>query len=206
MKNNCYEFVNLPLDYPYNALEPYIDEKTMCLHHSRHLQTYIDNLNALLKNESGLKQLPLERLIMYSSRFCCNPYIDICRNAGGVYNHRVFFSTLKCGTSPDQNTALYKDICKTFGSLDNFKAEFKKAALSLFGSGYAWLLKDNGGMCISTTANQQTPLLCRYKPIFNIDVWEHAYYLKHYNLRKDYIDDWFKVLDWEKAQENYMCS
>lgn len=204
MHNNCYPFKNLPLEYSFSSLEPFIDEKTMCLHHDRHLQTYIDNLNELLKNELRLQKMPLEELIMFSSRFCCNPYIGICRNAGGVYNHRMFFSTLKKDGASEPGGELLKAICKSYGSVENFKAEFKKAALSVFGSGYAWLLRDKNGLCITTTANQQTPLVCKYKPIFNIDVWEHSYYLKHYNLRNKYIDDWFCVLNWNKAEENYL--
>ncbi len=199
-----YVFINTPLPYAYDALEPYIDTKTMHLHHDKHLQTYIDNLNAALKNQPRLQDLTLEELIRTADRLPRDVGIPISRNAGGVYNHRFYFD----GMSPEPARypvgRLGEAISKAFGSVEGFKEEFRKAALSVFGSGYAWLVADPAGsLKIITTANQDTPLTMGLCPIMNIDVWEHAYYLKHYNMRADYISDWFKVADWRKADRNY---
>lgn len=203
MENNQYPFVNLPLPYDYDALEPFIDEKTMRLHHDRHLQTYIDNLNKILEsNDPSLRKLSLERLICGNFRIPLADREAIKNNAGGIYNHRFFF----CGMRPDRTRpggSLKKAIENTFGSMDHFYIAFKKAALSVFGSGYAWLVKRHGDLKIIKTVNQDTPLCQGCCPIITVDVWEHAYYLKHYNLRGDYIEDWFKVIDWDTAQLNY---
>ncbi len=201
-----YRFENTPLPYAYDALEPYIDALTMELHHDRHLQTYIDNLNAALSSQPRLQSMPLEQLILISGRLPKDVGVPIWRNAGGVYNHRFFFD----GMNPDGALApvgeLSGAIAGTFGSFDNFKKEFADAAMSVFGSGYAWLVMDRRGrISVITTANQDTPLPLGYCPIVNIDVWEHAYYLKHYNRRADYIDDWFSVADWQKANDRYLA-
>ena len=130
----------------------------------------------------------------------------IRNNGGGVYNHRFYFALL---TNPSEGEAvghLGEAITRTFGSFQNFKDQFKQAALSVFGSGYAWLVLNNGRLEIMTTANQNTSIELRLGPILAIDVWEHAYYLKHYNVRADYIDDWFKVVNWEQAELNYYAA
>lgn len=202
MENNKYPFVNLPLPYDYDALEPFIDEKTMCLHHDRHLQTYIDNLNKVLEKYPSLQGLPLERLICGNFSISSADKTAIRNNAGGVYNHRFFFSCL----SPEQTepcSALLDAVKRQYGSFENFCNEFKASALSVFGSGYAWLVKCRNNLKIVKTANQDTPLCSGMQPILNLDVWEHAYYLKHYNLRADYIDDWFNVINWDFANRNY---
>lgn len=217
MENNYYPFINLPLPYAYDAMEPFIDEKTMMLHHDRHLQTYIDNLNNALKTSPELQKLSLEQLIRNASRLPEPLQTSIRNNAGGVYNHRFFFNSLKPAESPgsaavpeaaeasdpSHENQPSGELAHRLGSFDNFKSVFKKAALSVFGSGYAWLVTDGGRLRIVTTANQNTPLEQDLCPVLSIDVWEHAYYLKHYNLRADYIDDWFSVIDWEQAEKNY---
>lgn len=198
-----YPFQNPPLPYAYNALEPFIDEKTMHLHHDRHLQTYVDNLNKALQNEPTLQTLPLEQLI-------CNVYglpsevqTAIHNNAGGVYNHIFYFEGMHPGPQAPSG-GLLQQINRSFGSVEAFQKQMKEAALSVFGSGYAWLVSDRmGGLKIVTTANQDTPLCSNLCPILNLDVWEHAYYLKHYNLRADYIDDWFRVVNWDQANKRY---
>ena len=203
MENEYYPFVNLPLPYAYDALEPYIDEKTMHLHHDKHLQTYIDNLNKVLDAHPELQSLSLTELLKYLSRMPADVQQPIRNNGGGVYNHRFYFALL---TNPSEGEAvghLGEAITRTFGSFQNFKDQFKQAALSVFGSGYAWLVLNNGRLEIMTTANQNTSIELRLGPILAIDVWEHAYYLKHYNVRADYIDDWFKVVNWEQAELNY---
>ena len=206
MRNNYYPFVNLPLPYPYDELEPYIDTKTMELHHDKHLQTYINNLNDALKDCPGLQKLSLEQLIVSSARLPKDIGTKIHNNAGGVYNHRFFFSGME---NPEDSMSgscggLEAEIVKTYGSFDNFKKEFKNAALSVFGSGYAWLMLCRGKLSIITTANQNTPLEAGMCPLIALDVWEHAYYLKHYNVRAAYIDDWFNVVNWSMAEANYL--
>ncbi len=199
--NNRYPFVNGPLPYDYNALEPFIDEKTMQLHHDRHLQTYIDNLNSVIEKNPMLKDMTLETLLCRWPRLPQPLQIPVRNNAGGVYNHRFFFNGMRppCDEVPECRLAHMID--RQFRSLDDFKAQFKQAALSVFGSGYAWLVLDRDKLRITTTPNQDTPLIRGQIPILNIDVWEHAYYLKHYNIRAAYIDDWFRVIDWDMAEK-----
>ncbi len=203
--NEHYPFVNTPLPYAYNALEPHIDEKTMQLHHDRHLQTYTDNLNAALADQPSLQSLTLEQLICRSPRLPKPVGVPIYSNAGGVYNHRFYFNGLSPDAQSEPTGALEYAISKCFGSLSAFKEKFDAAAKSILGSGYAWLVSDkNCNLKIVTTANQDTPLNMGLKPIINIDVWEHAYYLKHYNKRADYIGDWWKVINWAKAEERFV--
>ena len=205
MYEEYYPFVNIPLPYAYNALEPYIDEKTMRLHHDKHLQTYINNLNAVLKDNPQLQELTLEELLVDVPNLSEELQTPIRNNAGGVYNHEFYFEGMLT-TKTEPHGELAPAINKQYGSTAGFIEEFKKAALSVFGSGYAWLVYDNGALKIITTPNQNSPIEQNLCPILAIDVWEHAYYLKHYNVRVDYIDDWFKVVNWEKANEKYlMC-
>jgi Fe-Mn family superoxide dismutase len=202
--NEHYPFVNPPLPYAYDALEPYIDTQTMCLHHDRHLQTYVNNLNNILKDWPDLQDWSLEKLICKAD---CLPECirqAIKNNAGGVYNHIFYFNGMSDLDSRRNAGMLYPAIINDFGSIDNFFQEFKEAALSVFGSGYAWLVMDNNWkLKFVTTANQDTPIVNNLCPIVTIDVWEHAYYLKHYNERAAYIDDWFMVVDWCRANELY---
>lgn len=204
MENCYYPFINFPLPYEYDALEPFIDEKTMHLHHDKHLQTYIDNLNALLKNEERLQKLSLEQLIKISGRLPGRLQAPIRNNAGGVYNHRFFFQGLASPVREKSEGKLFEKINCRFGSFDNFKRELKDAALSVFGSGYAWLVYDKCSLKIVTTPNQNCPVEQGMHPILAIDVWEHAYYLKHYNVRAGYIEDWFHIIDWQWAEQNFL--
>lgn len=202
--NNHYKFINTPLPYAYDAMEPYIDEKTMWLHHDRHLQTYIDNLNKTLDKYPLYQNWTLEQLIMNVPSLPGEIQTAVKNNAGGVFNHRFYFAALANPTSPQPVGALCDAIEKAFGGYASFQKRFKEAAVSVFGSGYAWLVVNAaGGLDIITTGNQDTPLPLGMLPVLNIDVWEHAYYLKHYNLRGDYIDDWFHVVNWKKAEQNY---
>lgn len=202
MQNEFYPFVNLPLPYDYDALEPYIDAKTMMLHHDRHLQTYIDNLNAVLRTNPWLQRLSLCELIQNASTLPYDTQTVVRNNAGGVYNHRFYFDGLHpAGKQPCG--ALMTAINRDFGSLEQFQQAFQTAALSVFGSGYAWLAGCCDQLHIITTSNQNSPIEAGLCPILTIDVWEHAYYLKHYNLRKDYIPDWFQVVNWDQAEQNY---
>lgn len=196
-----YPFVNTPLPYAYDALEPFIDEKTMRLHHDRHLQTYIDNLNSLLRDCQALQCLTLEKLLTSPCRIPAPLAVPVRNNAGGVYNHRFYFAGMAPPSGTPVRGRLYCEIGRQFGGLDRFKALFKAQALEVFGSGYAWLVQERGRLKITATPNQDTPLARGQSPLLNIDVWEHAYYLKHYNQRAAYIDDWFAVVDWNRAEQ-----
>lgn len=203
--NDHYIFINTPLPYAYNALEPYIDEKTMKLHHNRHLQTYIDNLNKTLSKYPQFQSWTLEELIINIASLPEDIQTPVKNNGGGVYNHRFYFHNLT-PPSHSQPIGLINDtIKKEYGSYDAFQKQFKAAALSVFGSGYAGLVVTAAGnLKILTTQNQDTPLPLHVCPILNVDVWEHAYYLKHYNLRADYIDDWFHVINWDHVNKNFI--
>ena len=213
-----YPFVLVPLPYAYDALEPFIDAKTMELHHDRHLATYVNNLNAALKDYPELHNWNLEQLLYYADYLPKDIRTAVVNNGGGVYNHNLFFAGMKgrdgvehdasnSGGTPwaaSPTAELLTAINNKFGSFDNFKDEFKKQALSVFGSGYTWLAADsNGELYIVNTKNQDTVLPLNLLPVMLIDVWEHAYYLKHYNVRADYIDAWFNVVDMDKAKANY---
>ena len=203
--NEQYPFVNPPLPYAYHALEPYIDEKTMYLHHDRHLQTYVDNLNHILEPYPALQGLSLDELLTCPFCLPSGLQIPIRNNAGGVYNHIFYFSGLTPTPNLSIPAALKKAIDTSFGNMEEFKNNFTKAALSVFGSGYTWLILDkNKNLALMITQNQDTPLSSGFCPILNLDVWEHAYYLKHYNVRKDYIDDWFSVINWNHVNQNFM--
>jgi len=207
IKNNHYPFVLQPLAYAYDALEPFIDTKTMHLHHDKHLVTYINNLNATLKEYPEYQNWTLEQLIYYSSLLPCSIRQTVINNAGGVYNHTLFFDSLSPNKSLHQRMptgGLMRSIQLDYGTFDVFKAEFKKQALAVFGSGYTWLgASANGKTHIVNTANQDTILPDNLQPLMLIDVWEHAYYLKNYNVRADYIDAWFNVVDYSKADASF---
>ncbi|KAI4453876.1 37s ribosomal protein s26 mitochondrial [Holotrichia oblita] len=194
--NYHYPFQLPPLPYAYNALEPYIDEKTMRLHHDKHLQTYINNLNAALKDYPQLHNWSLVQLLYYSNRIPEEIKTAVINNGGGVYNHMFYFANLKPPMAqqikPTDN--LMMAINSAFGSFETFKIEFKNQALSVFGSGYTSLVVNrDGNLQIINMKNQDTVWTLNACPIMLIDVWEHAYYLKYYNIRADYIDAWFNV-------------
>lgn len=199
-----YPFENRPLPYACDAMNPYIDEKTMRLHHDKHLQTYIDNLNRALAQYPQFQRWTLEQLILGVPSLPDEIQTAVRNNAGGVFNHRFYFDNLKNPSEGQPRGVLRAAIDLQYGSFPRFKDEFQKAALSVFGSGYAWLVVDaTGALRIITTPNQETPLTLGMCPVLVVDVWEHAYYLKHFNMRADYIADWFAVVNWEQAERNY---
>ncbi|AMJ40656.1 superoxide dismutase [Anaerotignum propionicum] len=204
MENDKYPYVNLPLPYAYDALEPFIDAQTMEIHHDKYLQNYINNLNNTIKDYPELQQLTLEELIRNAVYLLDPLRIPIQNNGGGVYNHRIYFNGLQPPTGVRPQGRLIDMIEAQFGSLDNFLIVFKTEALKIFGSGYTWLVFDNGKLRIITMPNQNSPLLLNYCPIIALDVWEHAYFLKHYYMRGAYIDDWMQVINWDVANQNYM--
>ncbi len=196
-------FENTPLPYAFDALEPYIDARTMEIHHDRHLQAYIDGLNRAIAPFPALQNCTAARLAVLNAPAlrCIRP--ALCRNAGGVFNHRFYFA----GMTPDGSRrlpcgALQSAVLQTFGTQAAFEDAFTKAALGVFGSGYVWLVRDVAGRPrIITTANQDTPMARGLRPLLCCDVWEHAYYLKHQNRRADYAADWLRVADWTRAND-----
>lgn len=199
--DQTYKFINAPLPYNYDALEPYIDELTMQLHHNKHLQKYIDELNTALDQYPRYHNWRLERLLQMADTLPQQIRTAVINNGGGVYNHFFYFESLtdhpELKIMPPALNAL---LTSAFKSVADFMMEFKKKALSVFGSGYAWLILDPGGRPeITTTANQDTPLAKKQYPLLNIDVWEHAYYLKHHNMKDAYIDNWFNAVNWHEV-------
>lgn len=203
---NDNEFKLMPLPYSYDALEPYIDKETMIIHHTKHHQTYVDNLNKLLAKNPELSSKSLEELLTNLDTLPKSDKQGIINNAGGVYNHNFFWTIMAPNQDGKPVGELATAIDNTFGSFDNFKAKFKESATSRFGSGWAWLVSDKDGkLSIISTANQDAPISLGLTPIIGIDVWEHAYYLKYKNKRADYIDNWWNVVNWNQANKNYIC-
>lgn len=198
-----YPFVNYPLTYPFQKMEPFIDIQTMYLHHDMHLQAYVDNLNKTLDGHPEWWKVSLEEMLSDLNRVPESFRTSVRHNGGGVYNHQFFFAGLRnLGEQPQGK--LWEQINRQYGSLPSFFLKWKEAALSVFGSGYAWLVADDKNQLkIITTANQDTPLELHLSPLLVIDVWEHAYYLKHKNLRGAYVDDWWQVVNWERAEILY---
>lgn len=184
------------LNYEYNALEPYIDETTMQIHHTKHHQAYVDKYNAAVKG-TDLEEKPVDEVLKMLDEVPENIRVAVINNGGGVLNHNFFWSILKKGvTMPDElKTLLEKD----FESVEKFKEEFTNAALTQFGSGWAWLVKDKDKLKVIKTPNQDSPISSNLKPILAIDVWEHAYYLKYQNKRPDYVQNFWNVVDWNKV-------
>lgn len=205
MPINSYKFELMPLPYVYDALEPFIDEETMRIHHDKHLGAYVDKLNSALEGYPALQGLSLQQLLKCPDSIPLKIRTAVVNNGGGVYNHNFFFNTLKPhveGNMPSGSLA--QAIDKEYGCFESFKKKFKEQALAVFGSGYLWLVGDSaGGLRLVKTANQDTPITYGYCPILPIDVWEHAYYLKHQNRRDEYIDDWWNVVNWAKADKYY---
>lgn len=202
---NTYKFELEPLHYDYAALEPFIDAETMYFHHDKHLKTYVDNLNEALKNYPELQKLTLVDLILNYNSFPEEVRDKIRNNAGGVFNHNLFFNIMGPSKGEQPIGAFMNDLLKYFGSFENLKKELKNAALNRFGSGWSWLVMDDKcSLKVISTANQDSPLNMNLCPILPLDVWEHAYYLKYQNRRSEYIDNWFNVVDWRKVNENYL--
>lgn len=190
------------LGYPYDALEPFIDAKTMEIHYTKHHQAYIDKLNLALEKHPELESKPVEELIKTLNSVPSDIREAVKNHGGGHYNHSLFWQMLKKDVAP--KGPLPDKITADFGSIDLFKEELKKAALNRFGSGWAWLVLNNGKFEIVSTPNQDNPLTEGKIPLLGLDVWEHAYYLKYQNRRADYIDAFFHVINWEKANELYL--
>lgn len=196
------------LDYAYDALEPFLDKQTMEIHHGKHHQTYVNNANLAVEALSEEWQtLNAEELISRVAELPADKQMAVRNNVGGHANHSFFWKTLKKGTT--LSGSLKEAIERDFGSVDEFKAAFEKAAATRFGSGWAWLVKDEGRLKVVSTPNQDSPLMGQSiagvcgTPIIVIDVWEHAYYLKFQNRRPDYIKEFWNVVNWEVAQARF---
>jgi Fe-Mn family superoxide dismutase len=201
-----YELPKLP--YPHDALEPFIDARTMEIHHAKHHATYVEKLNAALAKHPEIAEMPLETLLTDLAKVPEDIRMAVRNHGGGHLNHSMFWRTM-CPPAlslskggPDG--ALVKTLTDTFGSFDAFKEKFSAAAAGHFGSGWAWLVKNGKEkMEIVTTANQDTPLAQNMTPLLGLDVWEHAYYLKYQNRRAEYIENWWHVVNWDEVEKRY---
>jgi len=192
------------LNYPYDALEPHIDAKTMEIHHTKHHQAYVNGLNAALEKEPNLANAGLGNLCQMVNNLPDSVKTAVRNHGGGHYNHSLFWSIMSPngGGSPSGNLADLID--SSFGSFDKFKEEFANAAMTRFGSGWAWLVCKDGKLSITSTANQENPLMTgEGTPILGLDVWEHAYYLNYQNLRGGYIGAWWNVVDWSSVEQRF---
>lgn len=195
----AFELPNLP--YAFDALEPYIDARTMEIHHDKHHAGYTNNLNKAIEG-TDLDGLSIEEILVKGFD---KPAVR--NNAGGFYNHNLFWKVMGPGKGGEPSGALAQAINEAFGSFEGFKEKFSQAAATRFGSGWAWLVVADGKLQICSTANQDNPLMpgvgCEGKPILGLDVWEHAYYLNYQNRRPDYINAFFNVVNWDKVAELY---
>ncbi len=193
-----------PLPYPYNALEPHIDERTMQIHHDKHHGAYVNNLNAALEPFPDLQKKSVEELIANLDALPEKVRTPVRNNGGGHVNHTMFWEMMAPGGAKEPGGELAQAIGKAFGALDKFKEAFAKAGVGRFGSGWAWLVADRAGtVTIEDTPNQDTPLMSGRSPILGCDVWEHAYYLKYQNRRPDYITAWWNVVNWTDVAKRY---
>ena len=201
-----------PLPYAPTALEPHIDARTMEIHHGKHHAAYVANLNKALESAPELGAKTAEELIANLATVPDAIRTAVRNNGGGHVNHSFFWKLLKPANGGQPTGALAAAIQQAFGSFDEFKAKFEAAGATRFGSGWAWLVVNNGKLEIGSTANQDTPLMGKAvagiegKPVLGLDVWEHAYYLHYQNRRPDYMKAWWNVVNWEQAEANYQAA
>jgi Fe-Mn family superoxide dismutase len=192
------------LKYEHNALEPYIDEMTMSIHHGKHHAAYVNNLNAALEKYPELQEKSLEELLISLDAIPEDIRTAVRNNGGGHYNHSLFWSIMAPNAGGVPVGELAEKINERFGSFEEFKDLFGKAAVGRFGSGWAWLvISKAGSLEIVSTPNQDSPISEGHKPLLGLDVWEHAYYLKYQNRRPDYIKEWWSVVDWNEVSNRY---
>ena len=190
-----------PLPYDFAALEPHVDATTMQIHHGKHHQAYVTNLNAALDKHAALHGKGLEELLKDIGAVPEDIRTAVRNNGGGHWNHTLFWQIMGSNAGGTPTGAIADAITSTFGSFATFKDEFKKAAVGRFGSGWAWLNDVAGKLVIESTANQDCPLMEGKRPIMGLDVWEHAYYLKYQNRRPDYVDAWWNVVNWAEISK-----
>jgi Fe-Mn family superoxide dismutase len=193
-----------PLPYAFNALEPHIDAETMKIHYTKHHQAYVDKLNATLKDYPDVRKKTLEYLLTHKEEIPDSIRATVLDNAGGHINHSFFWLCMTPEAFHEPMGKIEELLKKSFGDLKNFKEQFYKAAMSIFGSGWAWLvLAHDGTLKIVTTPNQDSPLSIGLIPLLGLDLWEHAYYLRYQNRRNEYSDAWWHVVNWEQVEKNY---
>jgi superoxide dismutase, Fe-Mn family len=190
----AYSVPDLP--YAYDALEPHIDEATMKVHHDKHHQAYVDKANAALEGTEWADK-DVEEVLKNLSSLPDDKQGPVRNNAGGHYNHSLFWQMLSPDGGGEPDGELGSAIAEKFGSFDDFKSEFKEAGIGQFGSGWAWLVHDGSGLAVAKTPNQDSPVSSGQTPLLGCDVWEHAYYLKYQNKRPDYIDAFWNVVNWD---------
>jgi Fe-Mn family superoxide dismutase len=195
-----------PLPYSFDALEPYIDAKTMEIHHDKHHNAYVTNLNKALESSADLQKLSIEELLAQLGKVPENIRTAVRNNGGGHLNHSMFWKLMKKGGGGEPSGDLAGAIKGAFGSFADFKTKFVQAATTRFGSGWAWLLVKDGKLVVESTANQDNPIMEGGKGVLGLDVWEHAYYLKYQNKRPDYIEAWWNVVNWAQAADNFAAA
>ncbi len=192
-----------PLPYSYDALEPFIDEQTMQIHHDKHHAAYVTNLNAALDKHPELSGTSLESLLKDLNGVPEDIRVAVRNHGGGAWNHDLFWRVMAPNAGGEPGGTLGKGISSTFGSYSEFKAEFEKAAMGRFGSGWAWLVKKDETLKVLSTANQDTPISDGLFPLLALDVWEHAYYLKYQNRRAEYVNNWWNVVNWDEVARRF---
>ena len=195
-----------PLPYSFDALEPYIDAKTMEIHHDKHHNAYVTNLNKALESAPDFAKLSIEELCAQIGKVPENIRTAVRNNGGGHLNHSMFWKLMKKGGGGEPSGDLGSAITSAFGSFADFKTKFTAAGTGRFGSGWAWLLVRDRKLAIESTPNQDNPVMDGGKPVLGLDVWEHAYYLKYQNRRPDYIEAWWHVVNWSQAADNYSAA
>lgn len=192
------------LNYDYDELEPFIDARTLEIHHSKHHATYVNNLNTLLAGHEHLQNKPIEDILSNLDSLPEEIRTGVRNNGGGHYCHSLFWEIM-CPKGGDEPTGdIAKAIEHYFKTFDNFKDKLSQAAISRFGSGYGWLVLDGEELSIMSTANQDTPLMTGKTPLLVIDVWEHAYYLKYQNRRPEFVSSWWNTVNWDQVNELYL--
>ncbi len=193
-----------PLPYDYSALEPHIDAQTMTLHHDKHHNTYVTNLNTALEKHPELQNKSAEELIQDLQSVPEDIRTAVRNNGGGHVNHTMFWNIMGPNGGGEPTGAIAEAISSTFGSFDDFKQKFNAAGAARFGSGWVWLVRDSsGGLSITSTANQDNPLSEGQYPILGNDVWEHAYYLKYQNRRPEYLQAWWNTINWDEVNKRF---
>jgi Fe-Mn family superoxide dismutase len=190
-----------PLPYPTDALEPHIDKMTMEIHHGKHHNAYVTNLNAALDKHPELQSKSVEDLLKSINTVPEDIRTAVRNNGGGHANHSMFWQVMGPNPGGAPSGAIADAINGSFGGFDKFKEEVKKAGASRFGSGWAWVIDQGGKLAVESTANQDSPLMEGKKVVFGVDVWEHAYYLKYQNRRPDYLDAWWNVVNWNEINK-----
>ncbi|HEX8196694.1 MAG TPA: superoxide dismutase [Pyrinomonadaceae bacterium] len=200
-QNQTYPFSLPPLPYAFDALEPVIDAQTMQLHHDKHHQVYVDNLNNALKDHTEFHNRSLEQILQSINEVPEAVRTAVRNHGGGHHNHSMFWQIMKRNDGAGPQGATLQSIEKSFGSFDDFKTKFNEAGTKLFGSGWVFLVVDNGELKIQPMPNQDSPLMNNLQVVMGNDVWEHAYYLKYQNKRADYLKAWWDVVNWEVVGE-----